>query len=642
MANKVRYVVNCAGQQIPNHWETIDVKYLTYFWQDHDKQIVLDSKRTVPNECYEFIGRALESGDSVLVHSVRGQGRAFTVIAAWLMRRYRWSLAKTMEFLSSRRNDLEIRPSFFYQLTAYEHHLAAQGLVTATWNEIAERTNDFENEELLVRNTFLNAHVGPSAALPFGTQDSRVVRLKWIDELKGRYPLVMVVEEPAKGRQKNARLSTTSILKTSKRVKNGRGESAARASSQKARAVQHSHAKENEGSRNAIDIYVDIMKQIEGSKQRLPMGASNRHPENPQSTSKGLSKGDYIESQYIKKVQGASDKYPIEGFIDLSADGNARGSVQPQYAKAAENYGQYAESKKVLQSADNKQAAKGAAQEKDLESLWMRFSNYNELNKEQVPIRAEARIARPSSLSGRCEQGRESPILAKKSKPSSQTFSTNPSDKPSYSPMKGHITKVVAKKVMANVRPSSAKVKRDPVTSKAPQRNDRGRNGREQGRLNASTREKRMMPSESDRRILAGHSNIGISKHEGLHNGPLRLVTEQNNALNSFRNGPVKAAFNPGIRTLPKQEAKATSAGALRERQSQTGKGARHRKYARPASPGIHGKVVEPLYAKTIRSYALAGKGKLDVTPRQHVLAQAAKVCGPVKGVSPARPVWKS
>eukprot|EP00826_Nyctotherus_ovalis_P037202 TRINITY_DN3379_c0_g1_i8.p1 TRINITY_DN3379_c0_g1~~TRINITY_DN3379_c0_g1_i8.p1 ORF type:complete len:560 (+),score=143.60 TRINITY_DN3379_c0_g1_i8:485-2164(+) len=559
------------------------------------------------------------------------------------MRRYKWTLAKTMEFLTSRRNDLEIRPSFFYQLTVYERHLAGQGLVTATWNEIAERTSDFENEELLVRNTFLNAQVGPSAALPFGSQDSRVVKLKWIDELKGRYPLVIVVEEPVRGKQRSTKLSTVSILKTNRRAKNGRREIVGRALSQKAKAAEHSHSKENEGSRNAIDIYVDIMKQIEGNKQKLPLDTSNRHLENPHANSKRLPKADYIESQYIRKIQSISDKYPIEGFVDLSADGNARSNAQLQYVKGVECNGQCTENKKVLQSADNKQAGKGAGQEKDLESLWMRFSNYNGPDKEQVPVRAEEKIARPSSISGRCEQSKESPILSKKSKPSSQTFSTNLSDKPSYSPMKNPITKVTAKKVMANVRPSSAKIKRDPVPSKAPQRNDRARNGREQGRLNSSTREKRMMPSESERRILVGHSNIGISKHEGLHNGPLRLVTEQNNALNSFRNGPVKAAFNPGIRTLPKQEAKITSAGALRERQSQAGKGPRHRKYARPASPGIHGKVVEPLYAKTIKSYTLAGKAKLDTTPRQQMLAQVTvKASIPVKGISPARPVWKS
>lgn len=34
VANKVSHVINCAGRQIPNHWEAIGVVYLTYYWMD--------------------------------------------------------------------------------------------------------------------------------------------------------------------------------------------------------------------------------------------------------------------------------------------------------------------------------------------------------------------------------------------------------------------------------------------------------------------------------------------------------------------------------------------------------------------------------------------------------------------------------
>ena len=54
----------------------------------------------------------MEDYESVLVHSVRGQSRASCVIATFMMRKYRWSLLKTLEFLNSRRPDLEIRATF--------------------------------------------------------------------------------------------------------------------------------------------------------------------------------------------------------------------------------------------------------------------------------------------------------------------------------------------------------------------------------------------------------------------------------------------------------------------------------------------------------------------------------------------------
>lgn len=74
------------------------------------------------------------------MHSIRGQSRAASVLAVYFMRKYRWSLFKTLEFLNSRRPDLEIRASFINQLSEYERRLQQQGLgpKTGGWNEIDE------------------------------------------------------------------------------------------------------------------------------------------------------------------------------------------------------------------------------------------------------------------------------------------------------------------------------------------------------------------------------------------------------------------------------------------------------------------------------------------------------------------------
>jgi len=60
------------------------------------------------------------------VHSVRGQSRATCALAAFIMKKYRWSLLKTLEFLNSRRPDLEIRATFIHQLSAFEQRLHNQ------------------------------------------------------------------------------------------------------------------------------------------------------------------------------------------------------------------------------------------------------------------------------------------------------------------------------------------------------------------------------------------------------------------------------------------------------------------------------------------------------------------------------------
>ena len=165
VANKVTHIVNCAGRQVPNHWEAIGVVYLTFNWLDQENQLLFDAQDEITSRLFDFIDGALQKAESVLVHSVRGQSRSSCVIAAFLMRKYRWSLLKTLEFLNSRRPDLEIRATFIHQLSAYEARLYKQGLgpKTQKWTELSEENHFLESEELLLRNTFLNAQMGPIA-----------------------------------------------------------------------------------------------------------------------------------------------------------------------------------------------------------------------------------------------------------------------------------------------------------------------------------------------------------------------------------------------------------------------------------------------------------------------------------------------
>jgi hypothetical protein len=56
------------------------------------------------------------------------------------MRKYNWTLYKTLEYLNSRRPDLEIRASFFYQLNALETKLSTGSSKqrTASWNDLGD------------------------------------------------------------------------------------------------------------------------------------------------------------------------------------------------------------------------------------------------------------------------------------------------------------------------------------------------------------------------------------------------------------------------------------------------------------------------------------------------------------------------
>lgn len=130
--------------------------------------MLFDTQEKIPEEIYKFMEEAVDNHESVLVQSCKAQNRSCFVIAAFLMRRYRWSLLKTLEFLNSRRPDLEMRPSFLCQLQQYETRLQAKGLGPKShrWNELSDTTTPkLENEELILTNTYLNSQTGPVADL---------------------------------------------------------------------------------------------------------------------------------------------------------------------------------------------------------------------------------------------------------------------------------------------------------------------------------------------------------------------------------------------------------------------------------------------------------------------------------------------
>ena len=120
----------------------------------------MDTKDEASNAIFDFIEEAVEATESVLVHSVRGQSRATCTLAAYIMRKYRWSLLKSLEFLNSRRPDLEIRATFIHQLSAYEQRLHQKFnsmKFTSKWDELSDEKPYVTSEELILRNTFVNA-----------------------------------------------------------------------------------------------------------------------------------------------------------------------------------------------------------------------------------------------------------------------------------------------------------------------------------------------------------------------------------------------------------------------------------------------------------------------------------------------------
>jgi protein-tyrosine phosphatase len=67
--NKVKRVVNCSNNLIPNHWSSIGIQYLSFQWTDDEiNQVYLNAE--ICEKIFTFIEEALRVHDSVIIHGI--------------------------------------------------------------------------------------------------------------------------------------------------------------------------------------------------------------------------------------------------------------------------------------------------------------------------------------------------------------------------------------------------------------------------------------------------------------------------------------------------------------------------------------------------------------------------------------------
>ena len=150
---KISHIINAAGTQVLNNFESIGIKYLTLSWMEKPSQVLFDSKDEIANQIVLFIDNSLTHGEGLLAHSVRGQDRVCIVVLIYLMKKYNWTLKKSLEFLSSKKKDIIIPKYFMNQLNQFEKRLLAKvGKQTSSWND----EGIVKEEEKIMRNTYVN------------------------------------------------------------------------------------------------------------------------------------------------------------------------------------------------------------------------------------------------------------------------------------------------------------------------------------------------------------------------------------------------------------------------------------------------------------------------------------------------------
>lgn len=130
----------------------------------------------------------MKLGEAVLIHSIRGQSRCVCIIAAYLIKKFRWTLFKTLEFLSSRRPDIDLKQGFITQLANLENRLKSLGKYTSKWLELAE---EHDSDEILMRNTYLNSQINQYVDYTYTDNCIKDNKIKWNDENSNK--LVTVV-----------------------------------------------------------------------------------------------------------------------------------------------------------------------------------------------------------------------------------------------------------------------------------------------------------------------------------------------------------------------------------------------------------------------------------------------------------------
>ncbi len=177
---KLTHMINSTGKEIVNAWETIGIKYLTINWEESPSQNLFDSLDEIANKILMFIEDSFIRGEGLLVYSKKGQNRACIVILIYLMKKYKWPLNKSLEFLRNKKYDVDIPNYFMEQLKNFEGRMIKRGenIIFIPWSQ--ENLNS--SDEKLMRNTFVNGlknNIGNAVIVPFEMKKKK--HISWAD-----------------------------------------------------------------------------------------------------------------------------------------------------------------------------------------------------------------------------------------------------------------------------------------------------------------------------------------------------------------------------------------------------------------------------------------------------------------------------
>lgn len=101
---------------------------------------VFDRMAPTMNQLQEavlWLDRKIHDGEKVLIHCAFGAMRSVTILAAWYVYRYRWSVEKTLKFLKTKRPQIHINRRQLNRLREFEQRVQ-DGSFTPTSSSVSD------------------------------------------------------------------------------------------------------------------------------------------------------------------------------------------------------------------------------------------------------------------------------------------------------------------------------------------------------------------------------------------------------------------------------------------------------------------------------------------------------------------------
>ena len=338
---KISHIVNAAGNDIHNEFDTTTMQYLTLNWNETPKQSLFNAKDEIASKIVMFIDKGIKKGEGVLVHSVRGQNRACVVVLIYCMKKYGWSLRKSIDYIGSKKHDADIPIYFLNQLAQFEGRLGITEKPTIrseTWSVDGVKDDD----EMIMRNTYVNGLSVKEIQMKYGRVGGVGVkslvlknrkRVGWGD-MKGMNGLVKVEVERdlvtigrkgnVKGVDVHVRLvPVKSAMKGKKGMRKGNGNGKG-SKKEKEREVEGGNDNEEEEDDNfsldklTFGVDKDLMERLNGY-----IGVNNNNNESSNNNNKeSEGNGNFSYNNFISTHKKPQKQYITNPMLNNSNSNN--------------------------------------------------------------------------------------------------------------------------------------------------------------------------------------------------------------------------------------------------------------------------------------------------------------------------------